>query len=151
MPDIVDPLTRSRMMAGIRGKDTKPELLVRHGLHALGFRYRLDARDIPGRPDLALPRYRATIFVHGCFWHGHDCALFRAPDTRAAFWSEKIEGNRRRDQVVAEKLADEGWRQLTIWECAFRGRGSIGLPTVLERASNWIAGTESTGEIRGMV
>lgn len=149
MPDIVDPATRSRMMSGIRSTHTKPELVMRRGLHARGFRFRLHAKQVPGKPDLVLPKYRAAIFVHGCFWHGHDCALFRLPGTRTNFWAEKIERNRTRDQKVREMVRDAGWRCLTIWECAFRGPGQLGLDQTLDAAVAWIAGDLATGEIRG--
>jgi DNA mismatch endonuclease (patch repair protein) len=149
MADIVDAKTRSRMMAGIRGKNTKPEMQVRLGLHALGFRYRLHPKDIAGRPDLWLPGYRAAVFVHGCFWHGHDCSLFRLPGTRTEFWQGKIEANRRRDAVVAELLAEKGVRQLDIWECALRGPGRIGPEETLMRASRWLREADGRGEIRG--
>ncbi|MCP8939921.1 very short patch repair endonuclease [Alsobacter sp. SYSU M60028] len=146
---MIDQQTRSRMMAGIRGKDTRPELAIRKALHALGFRYRLHARDIPGRPDMAFPRYRAVIFVHGCFWHGHDCALFRLPGTRTEFWAGKIAGNRTRDAKVAAELDTARWRHLTIWECAFRGRGGIGLASVIGQTAAWIRSDEGSREIRG--
>ena len=149
MPDIVDPETRSRMMSGIRGKDTKPELLIRRALHAKGFRYRLHAKDVPGRPDLVLPRFRSAIFVHGCFWHGHDCSLFRLPATRTEFWKAKIARNRKRDDEVAAMLAESGWRQLVVWECAIKGRGKLPLETVVNQVSSWVRGTEDRFEIRG--
>jgi DNA mismatch endonuclease (patch repair protein) len=149
MADIVDRATRSRMMAGIRGKDTKPELAIRKGLHALGLRYRLHARGIPGRPDMVFPRFRAVVFVHGCFWHGHDCALFRLPGTRIEFWSKKIASNRARDAKVTAELDTAHWRHLTIWECALRGRGSIGLVSVIAEAAEWIRSEEGSREIRG--
>ena len=136
--DIVDAATRSRMMASIRGKDTKPEMIVRRGLHRRGFRFRLHSRSLPGRPDLILPRYRIAIFVHGCFWHGHDCPLFRWPRTRKDFWRGKIEGNRERDRSAVEQLHGMGWRTLTIWECAFRGRTVADCDAVLNRAADWI-------------
>ena len=106
-------------MAAIRGKDTKPELLIRRGLHAKGFRYRLQGRGLPGRPDLVLPKHHAVIFVHGCFWHRHDCPLFRWPQTRQEFWREKIDGNARRDANAIGLLLDTGWRVGIVWECAF--------------------------------
>lgn len=117
MVDVVDPATRSRMMAGIRGKDTKPEMLVRRALHKAGFRYRLHVKDLPGRPDIVLPKYRTVIFVHGCFWHGHDCKHFKWPKTRAEFWRKKIEGNVTRDRIAVSELERRGWRVITIWEC----------------------------------
>src|SRR5690606_20475601 len=118
MADIVDKQTRSRMMSGIRGKDTKPEWLVRRALHARGLRYRLHAREIAGRPDLGLPRHRAVVFVHGCFWHGHDCRYFRLPATRPEFWKDKISRNRSNDARSRASLLAAGWRVGVVWECA---------------------------------
>ena len=149
MPDIVDPKTRSRMMSGIRGKDTKPELLIRRALHAKGFRYRLHAKDIPGRPDMVFPRFHSVVFVHGCFWHGHDCSLFRLPATRTEFWEEKIARNRKRDDEVSNMLVENGWRQLVVWECAIKGRGKLPLEAVINQVASWIRGTEDRFEIRG--
>ena len=149
--DIVDAATRSRMMAGIRGSNTKPELIIRRGLHALGFRYRLHDRRLAGRPDMVLPRYRAVIFIHGCFWHGHDCPLFRWPKTREAFWHEKIGRNRERDVETEAKLDHAGWRILKIWECSIRGTDRIGVDAVLPRAAEWLGSAAGAGEIRGAV
>jgi len=120
LPDVVDAATRSRMMAGIRGKDTKPEMIVRRALHARGFRYRLHDRKLPGSPDLCFPKYRAVIFVHGCFWHGHDCKLFVWPKSRPQFWRKKIEGNRARDLLRTKELLKANWRVCTVWECSLR-------------------------------
>ena len=118
MPDIVDQATRSRMMSGIRGKDTKPEMEVRRFLHRLGFRYRLHDKHLPGRPDIVLPRYRTVVFVHGCFWHQHSgCKLAAKPDTNAEFWHVKLGGNVERDARNMVRLDELGWRSLTIWEC----------------------------------
>ena len=136
-------------MSGIRGKDTKPELAVRRGLHAKGFRFRLHAKDLPGKPDLVLPRYRAAIFVNGCFWHRHDCHLFRMPSTRQEFWSEKIACNVERDAAAHAKLRDAGWRFLIVWECALKGRTRLGIGEVIERIASWLAGSESSLEIGG--
>lgn len=94
---------------------------MRKGLHARGFRYRLGGAGMPGRPDIVLPKYRTVVFVHGCFWHGHDCPLYRLPKTRPEFWLEKIEGNRARDKRVSDRLRSEGWRIIEVWECALRG------------------------------
>ncbi len=136
-------------MSRIRGRDTGPERLIRSGLHRLGFRFRLHPAHVPGRPDLVLPRYRAALFVHGCFWHGHDCGLFRLPGTRREFWRAKIGRNVERDADVMRMLEQQGWRQLTIWECAFRGPGSIGLEKTVRRAATWIMSRRARGEIRG--
>lgn len=151
MADVVDSVTRSRMMSGIKGKNTKPERLIRTGLHAMGFRYRLHPREIPGKPDLWLPKYRAAVYVHGCFWHGHDCSLFKMPASRKEFWQHKIDANRRRDAKVDELLAERALRRLEIWECAFRGPGRIGLEETLARAAVWLRGKDERGEIRGTV
>lgn len=108
-------------MAGIRGRDTKPELVVRQYLHSAGFRFRLFGKDLPGRPDVVLPRWKVVIFVHGCFWHGHQgCALFRVPKTRTEFWTDKIGRNAQRDEAVIQKLLDQQWRVAVVWECALR-------------------------------
>lgn len=149
--DVVDAVTRSRMMAGIKGKDTKPELVVRRGLHALGFRYLLHDRRLPGRPDMVLPRWHAAIFVHGCFWHGHDCPLFRWPGTRQDFWRQKIGRNQERDAEVEAALDRVGWRMLKIWECSMKGAGRIGVDAVLPLAAEWLRSDARTGEIRGTV
>jgi DNA mismatch endonuclease, patch repair protein len=118
--DTVDAKTRSRTMSAIRGKDTAPERLVRTGLHARGFRFRLQASELPGRPDLLLPKWRAVIFVNGCFWHGHGCARFRLPSSRIDYWGPKILRNRQRDKRVAAQLRRLGWRVLRVWECQLR-------------------------------
>jgi DNA mismatch endonuclease (patch repair protein) len=118
MADIVDAATRSRMMSGIRGKDTQPELRVRRYLHARGFRFRLHAKDLPGKPDLVLPKYRTVIFVHGCFWHQHSgCPDAVMPKSNRAFWKAKLEGNLRRDVDNIAALRRDGWTCLVIWEC----------------------------------
>lgn len=138
------------MMAGIRGKDTKPELIIRRGLHASGFRFRLHDPNLPGKPDLVLPRWRAAIQIHGCFWHGHDCPLFRWPGTRQEFWRNKIGRNVERDREVDAALDHAGWRVLTIWECALKGRGRLGADVVVSRAADWLRSEELTGVIRGV-
>ena len=138
MVDIVNAVTRSRMMSGIRGRDTRPERQVRSLLHRQGFRFRLHSKVMPGRPDLVLPKYRVAIFVHGCFWHGHDCALFKWPATRRAFWRAKILANRKRDRVVGEQILAAGFRHLTVWECAFRGASSASATASMRRTRAWL-------------
>lgn len=149
MPDIVDQETRSRMMSGIRAKDTKPEMLIRRALHARGFRARLHSSAVPGKRDLMLARYRAVIFAHGCFWHGHDCPLFRLPGTRRDFWEAKIASNRERDAEVAAALATAGWRRLTVWECAMRGRRRVVFDALMDRITAFLTRTEAFLEIKG--
>lgn len=136
-------------MAGIRGRDTKPELLIRKGLHAKGFRFRLHGRKLPGRPDLVFPARKATIFVHGCFWHGHDCHLFKWPSSREEFWRQKIAGNRERDGKAAQMLLSDGWRVLVLWECALKGRERQSTETVLDQVADWLQSDRQIGEIRG--
>ncbi len=130
------------MMAGIGPANTKPEMLIRRGLHALGFRYRLHVKGLPGKPDLVFPGRRAAIFVHGCFWHGHDCALFRWPSTREEFWRSKIGGNIARDRRVTAQLLDQGWRVLNVWECALKGREKMPLEEVLAACATFVDGTD---------
>ena len=120
--DTVDRATRSRMMSGIRGKDTKPELAVRSHLHRSGLRFRLHAK-LPGKPDLVLPRYRAAVFVHGCFWHRHEgCRYTTTPSSNAVFWQEKFASNTSRDARVKKQLEKLGWRVLVVWSCRLSER-----------------------------
>ncbi len=149
MPDIVTPEVRSRMMAGIRGRDTRPELVLRQGLHRAGFRYRLHVKGIPGKPDMVFPKHRAVIFAHGCFWHGHDCALFKWPSSRPEFWRTKITGNMARDAKVKESLLAAGWRVLTVWECALKGPGRLAAGDVMARCAAWLRSARQHDEIRG--
>jgi DNA mismatch endonuclease (patch repair protein) len=147
--DVVDSDTRSRMMSGIKGKNTKPELLIRKALFSRGFRYRLHDKKLAGKPDLVFPRYKAAVFIHGCFWHGHDCHLFKWPSTRPEFWQDKITGNRERDAEVYGILSGKGWRILTIWECALKGRTRIDFNQMVADIECWIKGKGKVGEIRG--
>ncbi|WP_447727205.1 very short patch repair endonuclease [Sphingomonas koreensis] len=148
MVDRLTPDQRRLNMSRVRGKDTRPEMIIRRLLHSLGFRFRLHRRDLPGRPDIVLPRYRAAIFVHGCFWHGHDCSLFRMPATRTDFWAAKIAANRRRDGDAVAGLHDIGWRSLLIWECALRGRGRLPAEKLTDRITALILGDTPFGAIR---
>lgn len=115
--DIVSPEVRSRMMSGIRAKDTRPELVLRRALHALGFRYRLHVRNLPGKPDLVFPKYRAIIQVHGCFWHRHGCSKTTNPTSNSEFWQAKFDRNVERDREIDRQLRERGWRVGTVWEC----------------------------------
>ena len=121
MTDVVSPAKRSQMMSGIKGKNSLPEMLVRKALFAMGYRFRLHRRDLPGTPDIAMPGRRIAIFVHGCFWHGHDCARgARMPKANAVYWAAKIARNRVRDAAAREELTAMGWDVLTIWECEMK-------------------------------
>lgn len=148
MADVVDAATRSRMMAGIKGRDTKPEWIIRRGLHRLGFRYRLYARELPGRPDLVLAKHRAVVFIHGCFWHGHDCPLFKWPKTREEFWRTKIGGNVDRDARAIDILTRQGWRVAIVWECALRGAGRDP-GAIVDRLAAWLEGDSKGLEVKG--
>ncbi|SBR52019.1 very short patch repair endonuclease [Halomonas sp. HL-93] len=121
MPDVVDPSTRSRMMRAIKDRNTHPEIALRKYLHAHGFRFRLHRKNLPGSPDLVLPRHHLVIFVHGCFWHRHvGCFYAATPGSRVSFWQNKFEANVRRDRIACEKLKQLGWRVLLVWECGFK-------------------------------
>jgi len=135
------------MMAGIGPRDTKPEMIIRRGLHALGWRYRLHAKGLPGKPDLVFPAQRAVILVQGCFWHGHDCALFRWPATREEFWRTKLSGNIARDRRVREQLMGLGWRVLEVWECTLKGRAKLPVDEVLVRCAGFLRGHEPFASI----
>jgi DNA mismatch endonuclease (patch repair protein) len=138
------------MMSGIRSENTKPEMLVRKALHKIGFRYRLHDSRIPGKPDLVFPKYHAVLFVNGCFWHGHDCPLFRMPETRNEFWKDKIRKNLERDTVVRKRLEDLGWRLGIVWECSLKGKKRIGTEEIVRRIVAWLGSDTKEFEIRGV-
>lgn len=139
------------MMAGIKGKNTKPEITVRKLLHEAGFRFRLHRKDLPGKPDIVLPRYRTAVFVNGCFWHGHEnCHLFRLPKSREEFWQEKISGNIARDRQKHDELLASGWRVLVVWECALKGKNRLEESRLSLLLMNFLQhSSENTGRIRG--
>lgn len=149
MTDTVSPEKRSEVMSRVGSRDTKPELLIRKGLHALGFRYRLHAKDLPGKPDLVFPRYKSVIQINGCFWHGHSCPRCRMPSTNTEYWNRKVARNKERDAANQKSLLDSGWRVLTIWECALTGKWKLGLNKVLELASEWLLSSNAFCEIKG--
>ncbi|MGC4100183.1 very short patch repair endonuclease [Ferruginibacter sp.] len=121
MTDVHTPAQRSYNMSRIKGKDTKPEMLVRRFLHAQGFRYRLHDKKLPGKPDIVLPKYKTVIFVHGCFWHGHEgCKYFKVPQTRTEWWMNKINTNKANDEKAVKALKDSGWKVIEIWECSLK-------------------------------
>jgi len=117
MTDRVDGPTRHRIMAAVKSRDTGPELLVRKRLHAAGFRFRVNVRGLPGKPDIVLPQYHLVVFVHGCFWHGHRCKHFRLPASNVEYWTRKIVANRQRDLLVSQALQEAGWTVMIIWAC----------------------------------
>ncbi len=146
MTDVVDSETRSKMMVGIRGKDTRPELAVRRQLHQRGFRYRLHDKNLPGKPDIILKKYNAVIFIHGCFWHRHNCHLFKWPKTRPEFWRQKITRNHENDVKALEDLQFAGWRVCIVWECSIKG-ASKNISMVSESIVRWLKSNKSMLEI----
>ncbi len=139
--DTVSKETRSRMMSLVRAKNTRLELEMRRRLFARGFRFRLHRKDLPGKPDIVLPKFSAVIFAHGCFWHRHGCDRSNLPETRRHWWEEKLEGNRRRDAVAIRKLRNLRWRIMIVWECSFRRPGivqTVTLDKIADRAAKFI-------------
>lgn len=150
MADNTDPSTRSRVMSRIRGKNTKAEVSIRKRLFAMGYRYRLHVRSLPGCPDIVLRKRNASIFINGCFWHRHTCHLFKMPATRKKWWETKLEGNRNRDLANIRSLRSQGWRVLVIWECAWRKADrNTRLDQIVELASKWIESNITFKEIKG--
>jgi len=142
MVDVHNAEQRSTNMRAIRHKDTNPEMQIRRLLFAKGFRFRLHVKALPGSPDLVLPKHRVAIFVHGCFWHGHGCHLFKVPATRTEFWLSKIQANRDRDYRDGSKLLAAGWRVLTIWECSLKGKLKRPPSDVASQATEWILASD---------
>lgn len=145
MTDIVTKTKRSQMMAGIKGRDTKPEIWLRTSLHKRGYRYRKNVKGLPGKPDIYFPTPKAAIFVNGCFWHGHEnCHLYRLPKSNTDFWEDKIRTNQERDKRVLQELAGIGIRYLVIWECSIKGKTRWDSTLLLDTVENWIRnGSES--------
>lgn len=146
--DVLTEKQRKLNMRRIGPKNTKPEMLVRRALHARGFRYRLHDKKLPGKPDLVFPRYRCVIFVNGCFWHNHNCSLFKWPKKNRQFWADKLEGNRLRDQRNIQVLMDSGWRLLIIWECSLKGRFRRHVEDVVSRAALFIRSDSEFSEVK---
>jgi len=148
--DVVNKQTRSRMMSGIKGKNTKPELIIRKALFKKGFRFKLHDKSLPGKPDLVLPKYDAVIFIHGCFWHQHNCHLFKWPSTRPEFWETKIHRNVEVDKRNYKELKKEGWYILTIWECALKGKTRRSLEEVIDSTIHWLEYETRDRQIKGI-
>ena len=145
--DIVDFATRSRMMSGIRSINTIPEKRIRSLLHRRGFRFRIHDKTLPGKPDIVLQKYHAVIFVNGCFWHGHNCSLFKLPATRREFWRNKIDKNRLNDKRSAIALQLAGWRIATVWECSMKGTLCLDDIYLADELSSWLHGDDKNLEI----
>ena len=142
MPDLFSPAERSRVMRAVKSGDTAPELIVRRLIHAMGYRYRLHGSDLPGKPDVVLPRLGKAIFIHGCFWHRHaGCRQASTPATRPEFWAAKFAANMARDAVVEDRLITAGWRVATVWECALR-KEALSQEVVNELAA-WLVPSET--------
>ncbi|MES2675506.1 MAG: very short patch repair endonuclease [Pseudomonadota bacterium] len=149
MADVVSAQKRAEMMAGIKGKNNLAELLIRRGLHGLGFRYQLHRKDLPGKPDLVFPKHHAVIFVNGCFWHAHNCHLFKWPSSRPEFWHEKISANKLRDEKNIAACIKTGWKVLIIWECSLKGKTRRQTKEVIHTAANWLLYDSQNAEIEG--
>jgi DNA mismatch endonuclease (patch repair protein) len=147
--DTVDRATRSRIMSRVGRKNTGAELLLRTALHRSGLRYRLHDKTLPGSPDLVFPRFHAVIFVHGCYWHSHGCYRTTIPKSRRTFWLAKFDANRLRDSRNIERLIDMGWRIMTVWECAIRGKTATPPKNIAKLVGVWLVGKETWGEIPG--
>ncbi|MBN3125479.1 very short patch repair endonuclease [Pectobacterium brasiliense] len=147
MADVHGKLTRRKNMQAIHNCDTAIEKKISRILDVLEIDYRTQAKDLPGRPDFVVEQYRAVIFVHGCFWHGHQCDLFKVPQTRTEFWMKKIGDNIERDHRVIEKLTSTGWKVLLIWECVLKGRSKKTQTEVSERIEEWLCASSSSAEI----
>ncbi|WP_377809007.1 very short patch repair endonuclease [Azospirillum sp. A29] len=149
MADRLTEEQRRLNMSRIRGRDTKPEFVVRRLLHGLGFRYRLHGTDLPGRPDIVLPKWKTVVFVNGCFWHGHGCRLFKWPATREEFWRHKIGRNVERDAETRRKLDELEWRVVNVWECALKGSERLRPEELGERLTSFIRSEERCMDIVG--
>lgn len=149
MADVHTPAVRSKNMAAIKNKNTKPELVIRKLLHRAGYRFRLHSKDLPGKPDIVLKKHKAIININGCFWHGHNCHLFKPPKTRTKFWRKKISANSENDRKHLQLLASRGWKISTVWECAIKGKFSVSTDTILFKLQQWITSSDQNIEITG--
>lgn len=143
MADVLSAAQRQLNMSRIKGKNTRPEMLLRRSLFSRGLRFRLHKQGLPGKPDMVFAKYKVCLFVHGCFWHGHRCSLFKVPRTRTEFWMQKINGNQTRDAKNLEILMHAGWRVMVVWECAIRGPRRRGLEEATDECVKFILGALS--------
>lgn len=151
MVDVLNKEQRHKNMSHIKCRNTKPEIDIRHSLHKLGFRYRVNVGKMPGKPDLVFPKYRSVIFINGCFWHLHGCSLSKIPESRHEWWLAKLSRNKQADLINQQELIKIGWRVLTVWECALRGTGKSrleSLNTVIEGIETWLKSQAILGEIK---
>ena len=149
MADVFSERKRSEVMSRIRSKDTEPEKLVRKALHGLGYRYRLHDKSLPGKPDLKLAKFKAVIQINGCFWHGHGCHLFKMPRSSKEYWTQKIANNKKRDELNRQKLLEENWRVLEVWECALKGKKRLDMEKLFNKIENWLLSCNQFKSIEG--
>lgn len=147
MADVLSPEQRRKCMSSIRRKDTSPELALRSILHKSGLRYRLHSKKLPGTPDIVFPRFKAVLFVHGCYWHSHGCYKSTVPKSRREFWKKKFDENKERDARNIEALLGLGWRVMTVWECALKGKMSLPDSDITAFIKTWLSSSEQIGEI----
>jgi DNA mismatch endonuclease (patch repair protein) len=145
--DVLTPQQRSYNMSRIGTRNTKPEIILRKSLFRRGLRFRLHRKDLPGTPDLVFPRFRAAVFVHGCFWHGHGCHLFVVPAQNRDFWIQKINANQARDKRADAALQKGGWRVLTVWECALRGRLRSSPDDLARKIERWLKNGDASSSL----
>ncbi|MBI4383070.1 MAG: DNA mismatch endonuclease Vsr [Nitrospinae bacterium] len=136
--DRVNKSKRSYIMSCVKSRHTSPEILIRKELHKIGLRYRLHDKNLPGKPDLVFPKYKAVVFVNGCFWHGHKCSKGRLPKSNLVFWREKVERNRKRDSQNARSLRRLGYKVLVVWQCSIMGRRKIEIRALGEKVRRWL-------------
>ena len=151
MADVFSKEKRSQVMSAIRSKDTAPELQLRKALHAKGYRYSLHSKHLPGTPDLVFRKFQAVLFVNGCFWHGHNCSMFKFPSTNQEFWKNKILTNQERDSKVHALLTKSGWRILTVWECSLRGKSKLNFDNLIITIEDWLNSENQFCEISSFV
>lgn len=149
MTDTVDSSTRSRIMSKVKGKNTSIETDIRKALFARGYRYRIHTGKLSGHPDIVFPKYKAAVFVNGCFWHAHDCSRFKIPDSNKEFWTKKFENNKARDTRTYETLRQAGWRILVVWECALKGKRKKDFDGLIDEIETWLHGDSIYSEISG--
>lgn len=147
MTDIVDSKTRSKMMSRVKSKNTSIEIAVRKALFAKGFRYKINDKNLPGKPDIVLPKYKAVIFVNGCFWHGHNCSKGHLPKSNISFWKQKIENNKKRDLKNMNLLNKSNWKVAIIWECTIKEKRGITLDYITDMLTHWLQSKMTNLEI----
>lgn len=150
MADKITSTQRSKMMSAVKGKNTKPEIVIRKILYSAGYRYRLHVKNVSGNPDIVIKKLKTAIFINGCFWHGHDCHLFTIPKTRSDFWKQKIDSNTKRDKGNLEKLLNDGWKIIIVWGCSMKGKMKIDNIRLSQLLLEALMGADKIVEIDGI-